>query len=158
MSCYQNVPVPNNTSVSPTGAEVLRNFVYGRYADGYYDQLAGWPTSSSTDALGTPPNVAMRGILMVNHYNYGSIFFPAPGIMLQNTPGSVGNSTYAMYHTSSFWASSNLRIHNTHWVGGTSPHVGMSCTQIHGTAQTGGNGSGTNSSVPHAGPVRCIKQ
>ena len=165
MSCYQNVGVPlSGNSISPSGAEVLRNFVYGRLADGYYDQLAPDPVLPTTDAIGAIPNVAMKGILMVNHFNYASIFFPTAGVMPQGAPATTSDSGFAMYHTRSFIlpgiANQHYQIHGTHWSGddGTGlAHVGISCTQIHGdTPLQGGAGTG-DMTYPHAAPVRCVK-
>lgn len=146
-------------SVSPQVAEVLRNFVWGRYADGYYDQLAGdvqlasnWNTASANiagqDAVGTPPYQAIGGIMMVNHYNYGSLFFPSTSTMVSSSPSAYGQ-TYSTQYSSTIagsvpivtqtastvmfpvsdWiaGSGSGCLRNTHWVCG---HVGIACTGL----------------------------
>lgn len=130
-SCYQHVatPTPGTYYVDPTGADVQANFVWGRYADGYYDQMAPDPVTSATDAVGTIPNVAMKGILMVNHYNYGALFFPTAGVMSYPSPGAISNSAYSMVPTSSA-----TNTANTHWTGSGNGHVGISCTTIAATS------------------------
>ena len=141
MSVYGNVAVPEaDGSVSPSGTEVRRNFIFGRYADGYYDQLAPDPVTYETSWLGEIPNVANGGILMVNYYNYASIFFPAAGHMTYNgvtsiptissgasmdyfTLGSGEPQVLIMIPT----IGSNMGRQNTHWYTG---HIGMACTAL----------------------------
>lgn len=131
-SIYWNVT--DATNVSPTGQYVTLNREWGAYADGYYDQLVSSPLTSTgtvTLAVGSGVNRADKGVLMVSHYNYASIFFPAAATMT-NT-GSLSNSNYAMYPTT--YSSGT----NTHWF---NDHIGMSCTSISSAAA----------------PVRCIKK
>jgi hypothetical protein len=141
---YQDVAVPafSATSLSPSGTAVLANFVWGRYADGYYDQLAPDPVTTNTNILGTGVDRAQKGILMVNHYNYAAIFFPTCGYM--GNTGANTAPTYSMIHVSSNHTATGLTSSsnpwNTHWDTG---HVGMDCTNIN---------------IAGAAPVRCVKE
>jgi hypothetical protein len=142
-SVYWNVEVPaTGNHVTPGGDASLGNFLYGRYADGYYDQIAPDPVTSSTNLLGTGANMAKRGILMINHYNYASVFFPCAGSMARdgNDNGINGNDHDAC---SVNWLSnlkSGTTPHNTHWDNG---HIGISCTTLGGY---------------HSANVRCVKE
>lgn len=133
------------SSVSPGDALSLKNYLWGAYADGYYDQLVSDPISNSylitSYTVGSGTGLAVKGTLMVNHYNYASIFFPAAGTLSSN--GTLGNTSYSgstttMYYTSSYRGAS-YGGSNTHWSHG---HIGMNCTPIY-----------TSSA-----PVRCVKE
>lgn len=177
-SVYNNIIVPSgNSSVSPS-EESRNNFVWGRLADGYYEQLhyIKDPTgnnSASYDALGASTTtsqgkgegLAMKGILMVNHYNYASVFFPCAGTMFVGNPSAIGGVyggyNTAMYHTATQTGNTGTTshyVHNTHWHGvpGTSnAHIGLSCTRIEGTSNTATTTG--SASVAHAAPQRCVK-
>ena len=153
LSLYRNVAWTGGLTISATDAETLRNFAWGCYADGYYDQIAPDPVTATTEFLGTPPNVANRGMLMVNPYDYTSLFFAQTGTMIrgyENQPHSyfLTSSTYsnAQYYAgqaiSGGFPSLGVSVYtptvmiptsastsdaNTHWVTG---HIGVSCTKI----------------------------
>jgi len=93
-SLYQNAPNVQN-SYSGNDVEALRGFLWGYYADGYFDQLAPDPVpviNPGTIFLGTQPNVASKGILLVNHANFASVFFPLAGTMAPTSVGAVGQN------------------------------------------------------------------
>lgn len=150
-------------SVSPSDDASKNNFQWGAYADGYYDQLtidALTVTPSSTHAgkynvfVGSGANIAAKGILMVSHYDYSSLFFPAGGVM--STGGSTAEQTvyknveYVMIWTggsTGYGTGTNPR-RNTHWSWRdgsslTSAHIGMNCTTI---------------AAGEAGNIRCVKE
>ena len=135
-SIYWNVA--NDTYVSPSGTYVTDNREWGAYADGWYDQLVTSPLSSSATAplleVGSGIGRAQKGVLMVSHYNYASIFFPAGGTMTSDgsyTVNSLNTFEYALYPTT------YSKDVNTHWY---NSHIGMSCTKIN----------------TYASPVRCV--
>ena len=150
-SLYEIAGVPSATD--PT---TMRQFLWGYYADGHFDQIAPDPVSSDDDghkmlgiATTTTNTVAGKGMLMVNHNNYASLFFPMAGTMLQTSPTAIGQD-YGLVNlnmgtntgTGAIWVPSLYRGYtgvsgmypaaatsgnNTHW---TSGHVGLSCTTI----------------------------
>lgn len=140
-----------NRRIEPGTEESKNNYMLGAYADGYYDQLASDPVATSNQAPTsflyngvTSANAVnestpgAKGILMVSHFNYASIFFPVSGTL--STSGSMNNGTYAMYAA---WLDipsgfAQYYYRNTHWDSG---HIGMNCTGI--------------SNRP--APVRCVK-
>jgi hypothetical protein len=142
-SIYWNVAVPAPGNIlSPDGQGVLGNYVYGRYADGYYDQLAPDPVDASTDLVGSGPKRAKKGILMINHYNYASVFFPVGGAMARANLGYVNGAIYET--TSVNWVAEVKEKgkipYSTHWDAG---HLGISCSTL----------SGLESAI-----VRCVKK
>jgi hypothetical protein len=128
-SAYWNVDVPTGTNTINPSAESSGNFVYGRYADGFYERLAPSPVTPDVDLLGTFDIRAKKGILMINHYNYASVFFPCAGTMTRaggdNSVNGVGEATYTINWIAQMRNSG--QAHNTHW---TSEHLGMSCTNL----------------------------
>lgn len=137
------------------------NFVWGRYADGYFDQVS---TVDGTEEIGTGYNRATFGVLMVNHYNMASIFFPSTSVFSRAVAasGTALNSIslqtgtyyngYCFYHTSTIRSTSAPYDNwHTHWCGSAdsdpkSGHIGMSCTPIN-----------YSSTAYRAAPVRCVK-
>ena len=140
------------------------------YADGYFDLNAPDPVPSANAGstfLGSQPNIAAKGILMVNHANFASCFFPLSGLMTYSSPATVGpvytlynldidgvivpslfksGGTYPAsgmtgYYPTTFWnpVVNSHAYGSTHWVSG---HVGLACTSI---------------SAYSATPIRCIK-
>jgi len=167
-SLYLNVPTVTST-FSGTNAETMRGFLWGYYADGYFDQNAPDPVPAGNAGgtfVGSQPNVAAKGILMVNHANFASLFFPLQGTMTSGSPASVGAS-YSIYnlyiddvwvptlhrvsgattsgttgfYPTNFWnpVINSHAYGTTHWVSG---HVGLACTPLAAYSAT---------------PVRCIK-
>ena|GEM_PF-6084034 len=153
---------PNYTSAGgDNNPETMRGFMWGYYADGYFDQNAPDPVvpgNAGSTFVGTQPNVAAKGTLMVNHANFASLFFPMAGTMTYNGPSNVGQSyninnlqidgvwvpslfvgqlgVTGMYPTT-YWNPGSLptgqTYGSTHWVSG---HVGLACTSITGYAAT----------------------
>ncbi|MDR0544341.1 MAG: hypothetical protein LBG30_03215 [Odoribacteraceae bacterium] len=141
-STYWNVETPAPEKALNPGGAALGNFVYGRYADGYYDQHAPDPVQSGTNEVGPQKTVARRGILMINHYNYASVFFPAAGAMERTWKSSVcGNAQadYCMYWLKDICRDKHPYI--THW---NNQHVGIGCTLLNPTN--------------FCAPVRCVKE
>ena len=146
-----------------TDTELVRGFLWGFYADGYFDQIAPDPMpadiNTSTVFQGsntsTAAGIAAKGILMVNFYNYGSIFFPQGGTMTNTAPTGIGqsypiNNVLVEYptnpsvdlvipslyrgqsgQTAMYPSRDNTTGVSTHWVAG---HVGMACTNIANTS------------------------
>lgn len=135
-SIYWNVL--NATYVSPSGDYVTDNREWGAYADGWYDQLLDGPLSSSATAplleVGSGVGRAQKGVLMVSHYNYASVFFPAGGTM--DTNGKYANTGLNTYEYALYPTTYSKDV-NTHWY---NEHIGMSCTKIN----------------TFASPVRCV--
>ena len=132
---YDVANIPTN-NVNPGSEAARKNYEGGAYADGWYDQLL--PSRSenhSNVGVGSRLGYATKGILIVSHDNYASVFFPAAGCM--TTDGKLTRTQHAMYFTNNY--------RNTHWGqegdsdGGG--HIGMNCTDI---------GTG------YAVPVRCV--
>ena len=157
---------------------MLRGFVWGYYADGYFDQIMPDDISETTGIAlnrgiyfwpgrnaGLAGNVAAgKGMLMVNHKNYASCYFPMAGTMgstaatvkgiqqdfnyidnpqVNLSPAIYAPSLYRLSATSGvtgmYPSRNSISTANTHWIAG---HVGLSCTTI-------SNGNGT--------PIRCVK-
>jgi hypothetical protein len=142
-SLYWDVKVPSLDSLVNPNYAALGNYAYGRYADGFYDQHAPDPVDDDkSDLVGSGPEMARKGILMVNPYNYASIFFPGAGAMVRDgngkTPNSVVQEKFCMNWVTE--RKNNIHVHVTHWDVG---HVGISCTTL----------------MPEwAVPVRCVKE
>ena len=130
-SLYPNipnlVPVTSVTSVQGNDAETMRGFMWGYYADGYFDQIAPDPVTAVnageifyyTGAGGPavlssgnnfPSNavyaasVAAKGTLMVNHANFASLFFPMAGTMMADAtaraiPADNDNQGHVFWQT-----------------------------------------------------------
>lgn len=139
-SVYYDVADTQNGNVSPTDDKSKRNFEWGAYADGWYDQLADDPVSTSTpyatDSHAWKDNGDVRyragkGTLMVSHYNYAAVFFPAGSVMTTSGSLQTGNyySGFALYFTSTFrsGSSGNVQYGGTH-IHYSNNHIGMNCT------------------------------
>jgi hypothetical protein len=141
-SIYWNLAEPPVGTIVG-GAADRSNYVYGRYADGYYDQLAPDPVNAATDAVAAPgAKMARKGILMVNHYNYAAVFFPTAGAMERNGVDYALNLNILTTHSMN-WLTTIRTLnsgHVTHWDRG---HIGISCTSL-----VAGN----------AALVRCVKE
>jgi len=190
-SLYQNL-ANNNNSVSGTDGETMRGFMWGYYADGFFDQHAPDPVPavnvgstfvvpssvSPTNTLipgnvfpSNPNNaalVAAKGMLMVNHANFASCFFPMSGTMSNTAPNTAipsasnpawqnysvanpvidGVTVFSLYtnqsgmcgfYPTTYWTGNNANG-STHWVSG---HVGLACTSI---------------AAYFASNVRCVKE
>jgi hypothetical protein len=146
-SLYWKLEALPGSTVTPGVAETMMNYTDGHYADGYYDVLAsdpppyssGWMYPDAANSLvGVPgTHIAMRGVLMVNHYNYAAIFFPT--ISALNTNGTVEQMGFVKN------SMTDLRIPNypntIHWCGVGQDHIGINCNWV---------------STFHAAPVRCV--
>ncbi|MDR1274406.1 MAG: hypothetical protein LBK12_07640 [Odoribacteraceae bacterium] len=141
-SAYWNVNVPSPYGqVNPDG-DAAGNYVYGRYADGYYDRASSDPVLPSADMLGITFHKAKKGVLMVNHYNNASVFFPCAGMMKRGGNDNASNTIDEPQHSMN-WVTqikTGNSAHNTHW---TTGHVGISCTLIN---------------QDHCASVRCVKK
>jgi len=142
------------------------NYLDGHYADGFYDHvihsvanIEPVPTYSSYSvaeqsmvATGTPsvgagvsgPFMAMRGVLMVNHYNYAAVFFPTiSALTTTGTLTQIGITRIAMSDRQVSLASPNT----AHWGGfatgaGGAGHIGVNCSSASNMAT----------------PVRCVAE
>ena len=128
--------------VAPGDLEGRLNFLEGCYADGFYDALAPDPAPPASDAsaiLGTLHEQAFRGILMVNHYNYGAIFFPTISCIAAGS-ASLAQIGYSRNFMADLRTLNNVTEPNTaHW---SNNHIGTNCY----------NSTPTNVATP----VRCI--
>jgi hypothetical protein len=137
---------PANTVFS---GDANTTFVWGRLADGYFDQHA----SSGAREYGTGTNRATEGLLIYNDYNNACVFFPMAGKRITSSPGDKfftttsgsGGGTFVQWTLTQTPRPSGNQVYATHSYGtGSTGHLGMSCT---------GNPTDKNEAVS----VRCVK-
>jgi hypothetical protein len=138
-SLYYDVKDIKDDTVSPESTASRKNYEAGAYADGWYDQLLPERSKSYHNVgVGSTWEYAVKGVLIVSHYNYASLFFPASGGLWDG--GHLHYTKYAMYNTNHY--------RNTHWgqededgANWSRGHIGMNCTTL---------------GRDYAAPVRCV--
>ena len=154
-SLYWKVDAVPGSTVDPSSSETMLNYADGHYADGYYDIMAADPpvyssswmyTGAENSIVGSPGvNMAMRGVLMINHYNYAAIFFPTISALNSNTSSSTVSGGEVDQVGFVKIPMTDLRVagypNTVHWCGVGQDHIGINCNYVR---------------VQHASPVRCV--